>query len=178
MRKIGIGIVCILCMLLVGCAVGKKQVEAPSKVAPEKAISPEGEAVGVPSVREKAVLTPEEIFAKEVKESFINIHFDFDKYNIKPNDISTLNNIVAFLKKYPSVKIRIEGNCDERGTEEYNLALGQRRANAALKYIIARGIASSRIETVSYGESKPVDPRHCEEAWAKNRNDHFVVIDR
>jgi peptidoglycan-associated lipoprotein len=168
-------------MLLVGCAAGKKQVGAPEKVVvPEKVVSPEleGEAVAVPSVGEKVALTPEEVFTKEVKESFIDIHFDFDKYNIRSDDISTLNNIIAFLKKYPSVKVAIEGNCDERGTEEYNLALGQRRANAALKYIVASGIASSRIETVSYGESRPVDSRHCEEAWAKNRNAHFVVIDR
>jgi peptidoglycan-associated lipoprotein len=162
-------------MLLVGCAAGKKQVEAPSTVAPgETAV--QGEAVSAPSIGEEAI-TPE-AFAKEAKEAFINIHFDFDKYNIKPNDISTLNKIVEFMKKYPNTKIRVEGNCDERGTEEYNLALGQRRANAASRYIVARGIASSRIETVSYGESRPVDPRHCEEAWAKNRNAHFVVISK
>ncbi|MCD6129929.1 MAG: peptidoglycan-associated lipoprotein Pal [Deltaproteobacteria bacterium] len=176
MRRMGIGIVCVLCMLLVGCAAGKKQVKTPSTVAPGET-TVQGEAIGVPSVEEK-VLTPQEAFAKEAKEVFINIHFDFDKYNIKPDDIPTLNKIVAFMKKYPNTKIKVEGNCDERGTEEYNLALGQRRANAALRYIVARGIASSRIETVSYGESKPVDPRHCEEAWAKNRNDHFVVISK
>ncbi len=183
MRRMRIGIVCVLCMLLVGCAVGKKQVEAPLTVAPgETAIQGEsgaaqGEATGAPFVGEE-VLTPEKAFAKEAKEVFINIHFDFDKYNIKPDDIPTLNKIVEFMKKYPNTKIEVEGNCDERGTEEYNLALGQRRANAASRYIVARGISSLRVESVSYGESRPVDPRHCEEAWAKDRNDHFVVISK
>jgi len=172
-----IGIVCVLCMLLAGCAVGKKEAKIPSTAAPEKVMPQEekGRVVGVPSVEEK-VLTPQEAFVKEVKEVYI--HFDFDKYNIKPNDIPTLNRIVEFMKRHPDVRIRIEGNCDERGTEEYNLALGQRRANAAFKYIVASGISPSRLETISYGESRPVDPRHCEEAWAKNRNDHFVVISR
>jgi peptidoglycan-associated lipoprotein len=72
--------------------------------------------------------------------------------------------------------IRIEGNCDERGTVEYNLALGEKRANAALDYLVKMGIDPSRISTVSYGKERPMDPGHTEAAWAKNRRDDFVIV--
>lgn len=88
----------------------------------------------------------------------------------------SLNKIAERLKKNESYTIKIEGNCDERGTTEYNLALGNRRANAAMNYLVNLGIKKERIKTVSYGKEKPLDPGHDEAAWAKNRRDHFVVI--
>ena len=107
---------------------------------------------------------------------FSDVHFDFDKYDLKAGERVSLNKIADWLKKNENYKVRIEGNCDERGTAEYNLALGNRRANAAMNYLVDLGIGKKRIKTVSYGKEKPLDPGHNEAAWAKNRRDHFVVI--
>ena len=104
------------------------------------------------------------------------IHFDFDKYNIKPADQELLKENAQWLKTHPTVRIRIEGNTDERGTEEYNMALGENRAKAAKDYLILLGIPSNRMEVVSFGEENPVDPAHNEAAWAKNRRDDFIII--
>ena len=82
------------------------------------------------------------------------------------------------MKKYPNVKIQIEGHCDERGTIEYNLALGERRANSAKKYLISLGMPADQISTISYGKEKPLDSGHNEEAWAKNRRDHFIILSK
>lgn len=112
--------------------------------------------------------------SKEIFE-LADIYFDFDKSILKDETRASLNNYAVWLTKNKNMKIVIEGNCDERGTAEYNLALGQRRANAAAKYLIDMGIGAKRIKTVSYGFEKPLDKRHNEEAWAKNRRDHFVV---
>ena len=80
-----------------------------------------------------------------------------------------------WLKAHPEVKVIIEGHCDERGSEEYNLALGEKRAKSARDYLISLGISPERLSIISYGESMPLDPRHCEEAWAKNRRAHFAI---
>ncbi|MDI6763309.1 MAG: peptidoglycan-associated lipoprotein Pal [Thermodesulfobacteriota bacterium] len=103
------------------------------------------------------------------------IHFDFDKYDIRPGDVEILKANSALLKKFHNVKIQIEGHCDERGTNEYNLALGERRSNSTKKYLISLGITADRVSTISYGEEKPMDPGHNEEAWAKNRRAHFLI---
>jgi peptidoglycan-associated lipoprotein len=107
-----------------------------------------------------------------------DIHFDFDKYDIRPGDAEILKGNAALLMKYPTVKIQIEGHCDERGTIEYNLALGERRASSAKNYLISLGLSASRISTISYGKEKPLDPGHNEEAWAKNRRAHFIVLSK
>jgi peptidoglycan-associated lipoprotein len=117
----------------------------------------------------------------EVFESklFKDIHFDFDKYDIRPgDDVEILKENAAVLNQFPRVKIQIEGHCDERGTNEYNLALGERRANSVKNYLISLGIAKNRISTLSYGEEKPLDPGHNEEAWAKNRRAHFIILSK
>ena len=116
----------------------------------------------------------------EVFESSLlkDIHFDFDKYDVLPGDGDILKNTAALLMKYPSVKIQVEGHCDERGTSEYNLALGERRASSAKKYLVSLGVPEGRISTISYGKEKPVDAGHTEEAWTKNRRDHFIVLSK
>jgi len=116
----------------------------------------------------------------EVLESKLikDIHFDFDKYNIRPGDDETLKGNSALLLKHSNVKIQIEGHCDERGTIEYNLALGERRATSTKKYLISLGISPDRIFTISYGEERPEDPGHNEEAWGKNRRAHFVILSK
>ena len=107
-----------------------------------------------------------------------DIHFDFDRYNIQVEEAEILKENSALLKKYPGMKFQIEGHCDERGTGEYNLALGERRANSVKKYLVSLGIAPSRVSTISYGEERPFDPGHSEEAWTKNRRAHFVVLNK
>jgi len=106
---------------------------------------------------------------------FENIHFDFDKSFIRPDAKPILAEVAEYLKGHPDAKLRIEGHCDERGTSEYNMALGERRASAASKYLENLGIAGSRLSTISYGEERPLDPGHDEEAWTKNRRAVFVL---
>jgi peptidoglycan-associated lipoprotein len=103
------------------------------------------------------------------------IYFDFDKSVLKLDAQSLLKKKADWLKANANTKLLIEGNCDERGTPEYNLALGERRAESAKKFLVDLGIDAKRISTISYGEERPVDSRHNEEAWAKNRNDGFVI---
>lgn len=107
-----------------------------------------------------------------------DIRFDFDKYDIRPGDAEILKENGALLMKHPNAKIQIEGHCDERGTLEYNLALGERRANSTKKYLISLGISENVISTISYGEERPLDPGHNEEAWARNRRAQFVVLSK
>ena len=104
-----------------------------------------------------------------------DIHFDFDRYSIRPEDRKNISGNAGYLLKNKNVKIVIEGNCDERGTAEYNLALGDERAQEAKKFLVNSGVDRKRIKTISYGMEHPINPAHNEEAWAKNRRDHFVV---
>jgi peptidoglycan-associated lipoprotein len=103
-------------------------------------------------------------------------YFDFDKYDVRADAQPILDAQAAWLQRYPTVMVRIEGNCDERGTREYNLALGARRASAVREYLVAHGVPSARITTVSYGKEKPIDPGTGEEADAKNRNAHTAIV--
>lgn len=105
-----------------------------------------------------------------------SIYFDFDKSFIKLEYRAVLQAKAEFLKDDPNIHIRIEGNCDERGTNEYNLALGERRANSAAKFLVSLGISPDRIETISYGEERPLASGHGGGAWAQNRRDDFTVI--
>lgn len=98
------------------------------------------------------------------------VFFAYDQYTLTPQAQATLARQAAWLKQYPNVRILIAGNCDERGTREYNLALGARRAEAARAYLVSLGVDGSRITTVSYGKERPIDPRSTEEAWSLNRN--------
>ena len=104
------------------------------------------------------------------------IYFDFDKSELKPEVRSILNKKAAWLRANPEYKVRIEGNCDERGTNEYNMALGERRAEAAWKYLNALGVSGNSMSTISYGEERPADPAHNEKAWALNRRDEFKLM--
>jgi peptidoglycan-associated lipoprotein len=103
------------------------------------------------------------------------VHFDFDRAELTAEDQAGLDRKMQVLGAHPRVMIRIAGNCDERGSEEYNLALGERRAAAAKRYLEAHGAAAGRIAILSYGKERPLDPGHDEAAWARNRRDDFVV---
>ena len=104
-----------------------------------------------------------------------DIYFDFDKANISPDAREILKANADYILKNSNATVVIEGNCDERGTAEYNMALGQRRAQEAKKYLVNLGVKNSKMKTISYGKERPFDPGHDEQAWAKNRRDHFVV---
>ena len=111
----------------------------------------------------------DELFRQNVQD----IHFDFDKAEVKPDQVSILQGNATWLKSNPNVRFTIEGNCDERGSEEYNLGLGDRRANATKEFLISQGVAANRIMTVSYGEERPVCREQTEGCWEMNRRAHF-----
>ncbi len=112
---------------------------------------------------------------EEAASMFADIRFDFDKSFIREDAKPVLATVADYLKKNPGAKVQIEGHCDERGTAEYNMALGARRAESAKKYLLSLGVKGGQLSTVSYGKEKPLDPGHDETAWAKNRRDHFVL---
>jgi peptidoglycan-associated lipoprotein len=122
----------------------------------------------------KAAKEAAAVSSKELYE-LVDIYFDFDKFNLQDKARAILNKHAEWLNKNKDVKITIEGHCDERGTAEYNLALGERRANAVIKFLFDMGIDGKRIKGISYGSEIPLDQRHNEEAWAKNRRAHFIV---
>ncbi len=151
----------------------------------EMAATPEAQATGGPQkemVTQPATPSPEGgRQAEEIKEKTATaaqalkpIYFDFDKSFIRDDAKDVIKANAAWLKAHPKVKISIEGNCDERGTKEYNQALGQRRAASAKKYLADMGIASNRISIISYGKEKPVCSDSTESCWQKNRKDDFM----
>jgi len=97
------------------------------------------------------------------------VHFAFDQYNVEENDKAILSRQAAWLAKYPSVRVTVEGHCDERGTREYNLALGARRANAVKEFLVSQGVSTARLETVSYGKERPICTQSDESCWQQNR---------
>jgi len=104
-----------------------------------------------------------------------DIHFGYNTYNIEPQDSSILKANATWLQSNPQTRVQVEGHCDERGSEEYNIALGAKRAQAAKDYLVTLGVDGSRISTISYGKELPVCTEHDESCWAQNRRDHFVV---
>jgi peptidoglycan-associated lipoprotein len=121
-----------------------------------------------PVVREPSI---QELFDKGVKDAY----FDFDKADVRTDARDALSQTAQFLRSYPQVKVVVEGHCDERGSTEYNLALGDRRAAAAKQFLVSLGIPADRMETVSYGKEKPFCSASTEECWQQNRRAHFVM---
>ena len=107
-----------------------------------------------------------------------DVFFDFDKYDIRQADTKVLDSNATWLKSNANHLVLIEGHCDERGTNEYNLALGERRAKSAMNYLVSQGVQASRITIISYGEERPACNEKTEECWAKNRRAHFLVKPR
>ncbi len=104
------------------------------------------------------------------------VYFDLDQFEVRTDAQPVLTAQSAWLNRYPAVQVRIEGNCDERGTREYNLALGARRANSVREFLLAHGVAAARIVTISYGKEKPIDPGSGDDAWQRNRNAHTAIV--
>jgi peptidoglycan-associated lipoprotein len=118
-----------------------------------------------------AAVSEETLFEQNIKDAF----FDFNKSDIRPDAQQALTADANFLKEHPSINFTIEGHCDERGSEEYNLGLGDRRANAAKSFLVNLGVAASRMTTISYGKDRPFCTEHNEECWQKNRRAHLVL---
>jgi peptidoglycan-associated lipoprotein len=154
---------------IIGCSSKKQVVEAPKK----EAVKPAPKKPEPPKVVPKTPERKEAIVPADLK--FQTIYFDFDKSNIRSDQRSSLTKNAQLLNQYKTVKIRLEGHCDERGTEEYNMALGQRRADAVERFLSDYGISGSRITSISYGEMRPADSGHNDAAWAKNRRCELVI---
>ncbi len=148
---------------------GKPEAEKITPPAPE--MLTEKPVIETPVVAKKEA----EIKPEVKKIEFSDIHFDFDKYDIRDDAKPVLERLASWLKENPKARVLIEGHCDERGTNQYNLALGERRASATKNYLMALGISSSRIDTVTYGEERPLCREQTEECWQLNRRAHFVL---
>jgi peptidoglycan-associated lipoprotein len=136
----------------------------------------EGEAEAAMSGEDIPLAEPEELVYIEAEpDVFENIHFEFDRYDIRPVDEMILQGIAGWLKEHDTKRVLLEGHCDERGTNEYNMALGEQRALAARRFLVGLGIESVRLSTISYGEERPLALGSTEDAWARNRRAHFVV---
>jgi peptidoglycan-associated lipoprotein len=144
-------------LLVAGCET-KKPAEAPPTSGPEST-APTGPTSSI-------VPGSAEDFRVNVGDT---VHFDFDKYDILDNDKPTLQRQASWLAKYPQVRVTVEGHCDERGTREFNLALGARRANSVKEYLISLGVSAERVDTISYGKERPVCTESNEDCWAQNR---------
>jgi peptidoglycan-associated lipoprotein len=104
------------------------------------------------------------------------VYFDYDAYNLDSDDQRSLSSQIAWLKQFPSTRVEVQGHADERGTRDYNIALGERRAQSVKSFLVAQGIAETRIQTISFGKDKPLDMGHDEAAWSRNRNAYTNVI--
>ncbi len=114
---------------------------------------------------------------RELQQKVRDINFDYDRYDIREDAKPILKEVAGMLSRAKGVRLVVEGHCDQRGTTEYNLGLGDRRAHAAREYLVALGIQSGRIETISYGQEKPLCTEDSEDCWAKNRRGHFVFVE-
>jgi len=155
-----------LAALVFGCGGKAAMEEMPTETEPPPVIE-EPPPVEEPAVEEEPV--------EVVMPTLNDVFFAFDKYNLTSESKGILEENARELKEASDVQVTIEGHCDERGTKSYNLALGEKRANAAKDYLVALGVRSSRITVISYGKERPFDPGHNEAAWAKNRRGHFVI---
>ena len=172
-----------LSVVMFGCS--KKKPEAPVEMAVEETVAPAEEVAPPPAPPiedETPPLMSEDLrivneYAKE-QGLLGDVYYDFDKYDLKPEALERLAKNAAFMKEHPEFTFSIEGHCDERGTNEYNLALGDRRANAGSGYLTSLGVSASRFQTISYGEERPVCMESNEGCWWRNRRAHFLITGR
>ncbi|MCX7913895.1 MAG: peptidoglycan-associated lipoprotein Pal [Thermodesulfovibrionales bacterium] len=191
-KQIIIALILVFSLIIAGCS--QKKV-APS---PETSILPQDQTtrkdeISKPSITDEVrKITPKEVITereltraqpadiesviKEMQTKLKDVYFEFDRYDLSEEAKITIRELAEFLKKNKGLKVIIEGHCDERGTNEYNLGLGDRRAQTVKNYLLSLGIPSKNIETVSYGEERPVCKESHEACWSKNRRAHFVLI--
>jgi peptidoglycan-associated lipoprotein len=188
LRRSGIAVTLVMVMAIGACAKKTPPVARPTDPPP-----PAGDAAGRPPmppepVAEPTVVPPDPSFEDELasrdldeinrNSPFQPLFYGYDQAEVDAEGQRVLDVNAEILRKYPAWIITIEGHADERGTAEYNLALGERRALAARNYLVSLGIPADRLRTVSYGKEFPFDPGHNETAWAKNRRAHFVVTSK
>ena len=189
-KKWILGALSVALVFAMGCA--KKELVKSTGTGPGAAVSAPSPPAGKPgeivteTLKPEAPAGPSDMAGKQMAmagiaatqekpSSFEDIHFDFDKSFIREDAKPALQKVAETLKKNPGASLLIEGHCDERGTAEYNIALGERRAASAKSYLVSLGVKGGSLSTVSFGEEKPVDTGHNEEAWAKNRRAHIVL---
>ena len=175
---IALAFICTSLLLMTSCA--KKQVKVSDAAKPTTEVKEVVEVVEVESEADRQARLRELEKAQRLAQEIIefeseSIYFDFDKSDLMSDAEASLKKKADWLRNNPSYSVRISGNCDDRGTQEYNLALGERRAYSAKKFLLALGISGDRIATISYGEEKPADLGQNEQAWAKNRRDDFEL---
>src|SRR5712664_603185 len=162
-----------LSLFLVGCP-KRPATTAASAPPPTASPTPSPSMTPSPAAPSTAATTPPAPSEFRATDNLKDVFFDFDKYDIRPTDAKTLDTNAAWLKSNDNL-VLVEGHCDERGTNEYNLALGERRAKAAMNYLVAQGVQASRITIISYGKERPTCTEHSESCWAQNRRAHFLV---
>lgn len=163
-------------LLLTSCAKKKPAETQPQAVTGEKEQTPETQPKKFTPEEETPTMSMEDSADYYNKQGVLKrIHFETDKAELLQESKEILKSNFNWLKAHPQFNVIIEGHCDERNTEDYNYALGERRANASKEYLIGLGIDLKRIKTVSYGEDRPIDPGHNEDAWQKNRRDEFTL---
>ena len=179
--KTGLKLIAIagLTLSIAACATPKPPPPAPTSIAeptapPPPEYTPPGEPAPVSESPSAAIPGSMQDFVISAGD---RVFFDTNEFTIRPDAADILSKQADWLSRYPVVKVRIEGNADERGTREYNFALGARRANSVRDFLVAHGVDGGRIATVSYGKERPIDPGDDESAWSKNRNGHTQVTD-
>ncbi len=175
----------IIVLLAVSFTISCKPKTKPTPPPPPQAQEqPKVEQVKEETPAQPPALSEEELFMKKSLDQINQernlrmIRFDYDKYFVRDDAKPILEANAAWMKKYRTAKILIEGHCDDRGTEEYNLALGEKRAKSAMDYLVALGIPAERMKIISYGKSQPLDMGSNETAWANNRRAQFLVIEK
>jgi peptidoglycan-associated lipoprotein len=186
-RTSGAAILLLLVMSVAACGKKPAPVARPLPPPPPGATSTTGSRPPAPPepVAEPTIVPPEPVRDDAIASASLDdlnrnsplkpVFFEYDSSDLSPEALKTLDENAATMKKYPTWAVTIEGHCDERGTAEYNLALGERRSVAARAYLVSLGVPADRIRTVSYGKEFPFDPAHSETAFSKNRRAHFVI---
>lgn len=161
-------------LALAACA-SQPKAEAPVPVATAPVTAPRPAPVApTPTPAQSGALAGSK--ADFMAKATDRVYFALDQYTLSDQSRTSLQGQAAWLKQYPNVRVQVEGNADERGTREYNIALGQRRADSVKTYLSSLGVSTGRIDTISYGKDRPIDPGHGEDAWSQNRNAHTNVV--
>lgn len=182
MKKLIIYSLAIILVFSFAVSCKKKPKEVPP-APPQTQEQPPVERVEQPKVQEPQLSEEEMLLQKSLdqinrEKPLGTIYFDYDSAVVRNDARGVLDADAAWLKKFRTVKVLVEGHCDERGTEEYNLALGEKRAKAAQDYLLSTGITADRIKIISYGKSQPINPGHDESSWQMNRRAQFLIIEK